>query len=119
MAETAALHAKLEAQLEARAQLLAEREAEQAAVEERQLRAFKEDALRQITAAQSLLSRRAVALAKKQLLQQCWRALCLHTASNQMIADRRQFRELLQQKESAGGPRGSALKPSKLPAMLR
>ena len=66
-------------------------------MEERQVKAAKSDTLRRVTAAQNLVARRAVELARRQLLMQTFRALAMHCSANQLLADRRAFRELISQ----------------------
>ena len=106
-------------QLERRAALLAEREAMQGNVEAGALSRAKAEALRQLGAAQQVVSRRALAAKRLALLGQCWRALVLHKMASQLLTDRRHFRQLLQQPAGAAGTAAGAVDEPVTPVSLR
>ena len=106
-------------QLERRAALLAEREAMQGSVEAGALSRAKAEALRQLGAAQQVVSRRALASKRLALLGQCWRALVLHKMASQLLTDRRHFRQLLQQPAGAAGTAAGAVDDPVTPVSLR
>ena len=106
-------------QLERRAALLAEREAMQGSVEAGALSRAKAEALRQLGAAQQVVSRRALAAKRLALLGQCWRALVLHKMASQLLTDRRHFRQLLQQPAGTAGTAAGAVDDPVTPLSLR
>ena len=92
---------QLQLQCQQRGILLARREANLGDIEARQRAAAAAKLARQMEAAQRLVCRRATELSRGQLLGQVWRALILHTAASKLVADRKRFRELAQQRREA------------------
>ena len=99
-------------QLERRAALLAEREAMQGTVEAEALSRAKGEVLRQLGAAQQVVSRRALSSKRLALLGQCWRGLVMHKMASQLLTDRRHFRQLLQKPAGAAGTAAGAFDQS-------